>query len=177
MGLAAAALALALFPLNASADAICALATCPGAPLPGVGPFPAPVSVAEGQNFILSEPVITGDVNLLEADGSISDVLRFSAGGAVLLYSDDPGTEPSDLGIPVNIPPIFSMSETADTALGAPIYTAGMAGDQNVYYVLSDVNPAPDVPELETWAMMLVGFAGLGLVWRRRARIGATMAA
>jgi hypothetical protein len=32
------------------------------------------------------------------------------------------------------------------------------------------------VPETSTWAMMLVGFAGVGIAWRRRARAARAVA-
>jgi hypothetical protein len=42
------------------------------------------------------------------------------------------------------------------------------------YYVLYGVVDVPSVPEIATWAMMLIGFAGLGFVFRQsrpRARV------
>ena len=40
--------------------------------------------------------------------------------------------------------------------------------DQGVFAVAGQVSAAP-VPEPSTWVMMLAGFAGLGVVARRRA--------
>jgi hypothetical protein len=40
-----------------------------------------------------------------------------------------------------------------------------------------DVSSTPVVPETSTWAMMLLGFAGLGYAGYRRARSGRTLGA
>ena len=124
-------LAIAINPPRVSADAICSLPSCPAAPLPGAGPFPAPISVAEAQNLFLSLPVVPGDVNLLDVGGSIGDVLRFSSDGLVFLFSDNPGTEPSDVGIPPNGPNVFAMPEAAETPpFVVPKYTTGAPSSQ-----------------------------------------------
>lgn len=152
------------------ADAVCGFATCPGAPLPGAGPLPAPISVPEGQNILVGAFVVPGDTQLLDVGGSIGDVLRFSGDGVIFLFSDNPGTEPTDIGIPLPGLNLFVMPEIADTApFTAAKYTAGVPGAQNTYFVLSDVSPVPDVPIPSTvWSL---GSAIVGLVGIARRRV------
>lgn len=171
--LASAVLAAALYSVNSVADAICAFVSCPGAPLLASSPLPGPVSVPEGGNVLLSALVVPGDTQLLDADGSIGDVLRFF-GGFVFLFSDNPGTEPPDVGIPLPGLNVFVMSEAAETPpFVAPMYTAGAPGSQNTYFILSDIDVRPDIPiptpEPATLALLGLGLGGLGFGRRKQA--------
>jgi MYXO-CTERM domain-containing protein len=143
-------------------DAICLLAGCPGAPLSPSGILPTPVSVPEGQNFLLSAPVVPGDAILFEdpAFTDISDILRFFAGGPIFLFSDDPGTEPSDTGIPIPGTNTFSLFEGPAEPI---VYTAGVPGAQNTYLIFSDVADRGDVPEPGVAGMALLGLAAIAL--------------
>ena len=167
---AAAVLAATLYATTAIADAVCPFAGCPGAPLPAAGALPAPLSVPEGQNIFLGALVVPGDTVLLDADGSIGDVLRFFAGGCVFLYSDNPGTEPIDTGIPPLGANVFTMPEAAETPpFVAAKYVAGAPGLQNTYFVLSDTSLVPDIPEPQPFVLLGLGLAVLGLTRRRHA--------
>jgi hypothetical protein len=54
--------------------------------------------------------------------------------------------------------------------LGGPL-------DSGTNFAFTNVNPFPAVPEPSTWAMMLIGFAGLGYASRRASRKSAAVAA
>jgi len=126
-------LALMLWTPGVFADAICSAGpTCPGF-------FPTtlgPLSAVEGVQGVLPVGVFVtaGDVLLMDVGGPLcsaaaptfcSDVLRFFDIGNgtaqfYLLFSDDPGTEPPDTGIPLPIQANnFKMDE-----VGGPLYTA-----------------------------------------------------
>ena len=98
-------------------------------------------------DVLLGDAGVAGPCSPLLPSGC-SDVLRFFNNGdgtssAYLLLSDDPGTEPSDTGIPVTIQPVnFTMDE-----VGGPLYTAGGA----TYLIASDTVPNADTPEPATW--------------------------
>jgi hypothetical protein len=115
--------------------------------------------------MLLSVLVVPGDTVLFEdpAFTIISDVLRFFPGGPVLLYSDDPGTEPSDLGIPPLGTNTFFMTELPAEPI---VYTAGAPGGQNTYLINSDVSAGPDVPEPAGAMLALLGCGALA--WKAR---------
>jgi hypothetical protein len=52
---------------------------------------------------------------------------------------------------------------------------SGGVGD-NIDVILDNVSVAPVVPEPSTWAMMAIGFVGLGLAARHAARKRAVLA-
>jgi hypothetical protein len=118
--------------------------------------------VPEGQNLLLSAPVVPGDAILYEdlALTNISDILRFFLGGPIFLFSDDPGTEPEDTGIPTPGTNIFKLFEGPAEPI---IYTAGAPGAQNTYLILSDVADTGDVPEPGVGGMVLLGLATIAL--------------
>src|SRR5712691_3932876 len=158
--------ALALFSSDALADAICPFSTCPGAPLST--PFPGTTPVPEGLNSVfLAAPVVSGDTVLYDDPGFtiIGDVLRFLPGGPINLYSDNPGTDPPDTGIPLLGTNVFSMFEGPATPI---IYTAGVPGAQNTYAIFSDFDVVPDVPEPGTVALVGAGVIALTLGLCRR---------
>jgi len=163
-------IALALFPTNAFADAICPFATCPGAPLSS--PFPGTIPVPEGLNSVfLAAPVVPGDTVLYDDPGFtiIGDVLRFGpfAGDnqSIFLYSDNPTESFPDTGIPLLGTNVFSMLEAPATPI---IYTAGVPGAQNTYAIFSDFDVVPDVPEPGTVALVGAGVIALTLGLCRR---------
>ncbi len=154
-------LALMLWTPTAFADAVCTLGpSCPGYSPTPLGPLPA----VEGVQGVLPAGVFVtaGDVLLTDlsdtpnpcsatAPAFCSDMLRFFDIGNgtaqfYFLYSDDPGTEPSDTGIPTSVQANnFTMDE-----VGGPLYTAGGAS----YLIMSDTTPGPDVPEPSTLLLM-----------------------
>lgn len=160
-------LAVALFPANAFADAMCLFATCPGAPLSPGTVLPGPVSVFEGQQFVLAAPVVPGDTVLFDGPGLAfpGDVLRFFSGGPIFLFSDDPGTEPEDTGLPLLGTNVFSMVEGPSVPT---LYTAGPPGAQNTYFIFSDVSIGPDVPEPRTAVLVALGVIAVALGFIRR---------
>jgi hypothetical protein len=64
----------------------------------------------------------------------------------------------------------YALQTFSFTTTGGQLsFADGAAGDQNVGNILDNVTLSTAVPEPSTWAMMLVGFAGLGLAgWRAR---------
>ena len=74
-----------------------------GTPLPSqkaLEPFSGLTTIA----YTLPFPAIPGDVQLIEPDGTTSDVLRFDANSHLFFFSDwnaaDPPDAPADVGIP-----------------------------------------------------------------------------
>lgn len=129
---------------------------------------------------LLNPPGLTaGDVFLTNAacGGCITDVIRFnpseaiaSSTGALVFYSNDVGSS-ADIGFPtLSYANTISISESSTGALYTPIlgepgFVTGAAGP--VTYDLTSL--AADVPEPSTWAMMILGFSGLGfMAYRRR---------
>jgi hypothetical protein len=159
----------------ALADAVCVA----GPSCPGFSPTPlGPISAVEGVQGVLpgGALVTAGDVLLQEpgpppitctpsAPGSCSDILRFFDIGngmatSFLLFSDDPGTEPSDFGIPVTVQANnFTLLE-----VGGVLYTAGNAS----YLILSDTASGADTPEPGGVALMGAGIAALLLLKVRK---------
>ncbi len=122
--------------------------------------------------------VTAGDVLLMDVGGPLcspaaptfcSDVLRFFDIGNgtahfYLLFSDDPGTEPPDTGIPF---PIQANNFTMDE-VGGPLYTAGGAS----YLIMSDTTQGADVPEPSTLFFLLTALmVGVAIARRRFKKI------
>jgi hypothetical protein len=83
-------------------------------------------------------------------------------------FISDPG--PLGANPPTSIVPLLAGSTATPTDLGTVAETGGwqLAFDTGVdqYYIASE----PDVPELSTWAMLTLGFAGLGYAGYRGRR-------
>jgi hypothetical protein len=77
------------------------------------------------------------------------------AGGGV----SPPSIAPSGL--------VTGASDGADTGAGSMLATSGNTGSG---LTVTGVGPVIAVPEASTWAMMLIGFAGLGLTVYRQTR-------
>jgi PEP-CTERM motif len=121
--------------------------------------------------FELPTAVITGDVAFESNNGAIATGLRFlEENGAYYMEVFAPygyPFAPSQTGFPSD----FDFSFVGGAAQGSMDYIA---------YYGSWINPSlsphmwyegfANVPEPSTWAMMLAGFAGLGLAGFRRAR-------
>ena len=165
---------------TAFADAVCVAGpvACPGFLLSG-GTL-GPITAVEGVQGSLPGGVFVtaGDVLLVDTGGggsctpaapdACSDILRFFDIGNgtstfFLLFSDNPGTEPPDVGIPVTIHPVnFTMDE-----VGGPFYTAGGA----TYLIASDTTPGTDTPEPGTIWPIGAAWAVYWLSSRTRRRI------
>ena len=106
-------------------------------------------------------------------------VLSFEDAGAVALVGADPIGVSIFGGAPVEyqqdmIPSVFTtqtLEFTASTANGSIDFLARPLGTQS-FTAIDDlkISTAPGVPEPATWAMMLVGFGGLGAAMRRSRR-------
>jgi hypothetical protein len=138
----------------------------------------------------LPQPVVPGDVSFAEpptasctssSASNCSDGLRFTLAGGkstMSFFSDIESGEPralADTGFPDNFDfTSFAFKEVgSEKGLNGFIYNAG-PGDPaltNVYTGISD-----NVPEASTWAMMIIGFAGLGYAAFRRARVSVSAA-
>jgi hypothetical protein len=138
--------------------------------------------------------VISGDVRILEPGGAnseLSDALRFTtlsgdgkgvidgtitgAGRTVMIYYSDLSGEPddnalADTGFPLNL----------GSGLATSITEVGPEGNNGFDYLPGGV-PYPlnneyvgisdsTVPEMGTWAMMIVGFLGLSFAGYRKAK-------
>jgi hypothetical protein len=122
----------------------------------------------------LSFPFNNGDVLIKEADGSNSDLLRFSGPpstlGSLYVFSDiEPGDKDlADLGLPTPLPPIVTLTETSfGVGVDGVVYIPGpnqpgfIAGGVT-YTFLSDT------PEPATCVLMTAPLLVLGLLRRRR---------
>jgi hypothetical protein len=128
--------------------------------------------------FTLPSLTFSGNVNIFDPDGvTISDRLRWidvngsatacpSSGGVacanrMIFYSFDSTGAPADIG------PVSGLGATLNSATENPDGTFSFPvpppGD-NVY------DGTSSVPEPSTWAMILIGFAGLGFAFRQSRR-------
>jgi hypothetical protein len=144
--------------------------------------------------YNLPQQVISGDVRILDPGPGISqlsDVLRFTtlsgdgkgvingsitgAGRTVMIYYSDQTGAPddnalADTGFPANL----------GTGLATSILEVGPEGNNGFDYLPGGVHyPANNeyigisdstVPEMSTWAMMIVGFLGLSFAGYRKAK-------
>ena len=89
-------------------------------------------------------------------------------------FFSDPG-EPNlaDTGFPLGFDfTSFQEREIGSELVNGFIYNAG-PGDPNLTNVYRGIS---DAPEASTWAMMIIGFAGLGYAAFRRARVQISLA-
>ena len=66
--------------------------------------------------------------------------------------------------------PYALRSFTFTTTGGNLIFSDLAGGDGNIGNILDNVTLSTAVPETSTWAMMLIGFAGLGCAFRQSRR-------
>jgi hypothetical protein len=143
-----------------------------------------------GSSFLtwtLPQRVVAGDVSFAEPPGETcgssvcSDGLRFTNNGVtstITFFSEfetSGNNALADTGFPDNFDfRTFAFKEVGpENGLNGFVYLAG-PGDPsltNVYAGISD-----NVPEPATWALMLLGFAGLGFAAYRRQRVTALVA-
>jgi hypothetical protein len=117
---------------------------------------------------------INGEVNVFDT-GSVLDAEVTGANPATQLITLVDGTDFSwNLASPTNI----SFSPSGDDEAITQLKTAAggfLEGD--VTSVTVTVSSSPPVPEPSTWAMILLGFASVGLVSYRRKRLATAPAA
>ncbi len=65
---------------------------------------------------------------------------------------------------------LTSQSFTFTTTGGNLVFTSLSGGNSNVGNILDNVQVASAVPELSTWAMMLIGFGGIGFFAYRQSK-------
>jgi PEP-CTERM motif len=160
-----------------SGAALCLLAIQASAPMARASTC-TDVSCDINEGAIVQLPffAVSGDVVLLEADHTtVSDVFRIfndfadtgggtGVGTTAFLYSDDQGNLPDPITYSVNV--IF-ISE-------APGGETDFTGNGTTYHLFSGVSA---VPEPSTWAMLILGFAGIGFMAYRRKSKPVLMAA
>lgn len=155
---------------------------------------PGPGGLANALTYdMLSPPGLTaGDVEILDADGTLSDVLRFNPNevgpgggtGSFVFYSIDVATgNLADIGLPtqrylnlvalVEGPVDGGMGLIYTPIAGQPGFVSG-AGGPVTYRLVSD---GPAVPEPASWALMIVGFGCVGAGLRAARRRDALSAA
>jgi hypothetical protein len=143
---------------------------------------------------LLNPPGLTaGDVFMTDADcgGCFLDVVRFNpnpngVGGSLVFYSDNVdgfdslADTPSPPGAfyanTISIPEVGPEGHNGaiyTPTLGEPGFVTGAAGPVT-YMLISDGSA---VPEPATWAMMVLGFAGLGFAGYRSGKATAAFSA
>jgi hypothetical protein len=151
---------------------------------------PTVIKPIVGDSFLtwnLPQPVVPGDVSFAEPPNTActgasdcSDGLRFiTAGGksTMSFFSElelgEPNPPLADTGFPQGFDfTSFQQREIGSELVNGFIYNAG-PGDPTLTNVYRGIS---DAPEASTWAMMIIGFAGLGYAAFRRGRVSASLA-
>jgi hypothetical protein len=142
-----------------------------------VEPDPSQNPLTSGNVLVFTLPSLTftGNVNILDPTGAVSDRLRWIApdgsstecpttacANRLIFYSFDSNGAPADVGPMTVTATTFFATEHADGTFSFPVPPPGV----NVY----DGTSSGAVPEPSTWAMILIGFAGLGFAFRQSRR-------
>lgn len=150
----------------------------PTAGVPGQDPGPGGLSNALIFNLLNPPSLVQGDVRMLDANGDLSDLIRFVDGSAaagqpfaLIFYSDLDaiGGLPADTGFPFAL---FTNVLTFNEIGGGLTYTPlpgnpGFVDGFNVTYrIISD--DGVSVPEPASAALVAVGALGMLFVSRRR---------
>jgi hypothetical protein len=127
--------------------------------------------------WILGGPIVATNqtVFFTEPGGGISDVLHYT-------YSQDAngnghldGTVISDTETPLSVADLNAAGIFATQTLSeATVFAGGKAFDFSNTNITA--NFTSDVPEASTWAMLLIGFAGMGLAGYRASQKSAALA-
>jgi hypothetical protein len=158
-----------------------------GAPHPGFLQLdPGPGGLPNALTFTTPVGLVAGDLVLQEPGGGISDLIRWNANNATLVFysdietSDLPPFDSADIGLPTAFyPNVFSVTETglfgqpySETgpngyvyvpAVGQPGYDpSNTPGNQPTYTIISDV------PEPGTVALVGLSLVGALAVIRRK---------
>jgi hypothetical protein len=147
-----------------------------------------PIVGAPFLTWTLPGLVVPGDVSFAEppttactSASDCSDGLRFTNNGVTSTMSFFSDVEPgqiggplADTGFPVGFDfTTFAFKEVGpETGLNGFIYAAG-PGDPSLTNFYTGIS---DVPEASTWAMMIIGFAGLAFFGYRGSRRSAALA-
>lgn len=128
--------------------------------------------------WILGGPIVPENetVFFTEPGGGISDVLHFSytaASDGVHGHLD--GSVISDTEAPLSVADLNAAGIVATKTLSE---ATAFAGGKVFAFSNTNItaNFTSDVPEASTWAMLLIGFAGLGLAGYRASRKSAALA-
>jgi hypothetical protein len=117
------------------------------------------------QSFAAGTYTLTFDL-AGNARGDVNKTTTISLGSQVVATLDLPSTSPYQL---------YSYTFTATTG-GQLSFGDNTAGNQDIGNILDNVTLSTGIPEASTWAMMLLGFAGLGYAGYRARRTVAAAA-
>jgi hypothetical protein len=157
---------------------------------PGIANFPNPFVVDGSIETILffGDPFIAPDYRawFVKFDGNSLTLTVAPAGSTNAFFNIDPFNGPvftvlsgntfgSVTNVVENLPKCFPCNPVTAFVLGDSVYVnwAGAGGHDvgdSITITFSVGNPVAAVPEPVTWAMMLIGFAGLGFVAYRRTK-------
>jgi hypothetical protein len=117
------------------------------------------------------------------SDGTLSQTFSDTAGAplSVSFWLNAVGDSPSDFSATFDGTTLYSATDPATrgwtqftfNVLGTGSDTLLFAGRDDPSWLALDNVSVTSVPEPATWALMLTGFAGLGLALRRRAKTAA----
>jgi PEP-CTERM motif len=137
-------------------------------------PSQNPLTAGNVLVFTLPSLTFSGNVNVLDVSGAISDRLRWidpngsstacptsACANRLIFYSLDSTGAPADVGPLTLGTTVNTVTENANGTFSFVVPTPGV----NVYDGVSS-----SVPEPSTWVMMLMGFAGLGFAFRQSRR-------
>jgi hypothetical protein len=125
--------------------------------------------------YALPQTIGPGDVGIAGDGELLSDGIRFfnvNGSGFMQYYSDAGGTGgAADTGFPIGFLPHTVATESGvENSFQDFTYAAGGGAPSNTNYYMG-ISDFGAVPEASTWAMMMLGFAGLGLAgYRARGR-------
>jgi hypothetical protein len=115
----------------------------------------------------LAPSFVDADIFVYSADVTLNGTTHNSI--AITFYDDgfDGGIDAGGIFAFLS-PQLFSGSTSSPTFLLGTFNAIGFPDDSRSYTVT--ISAAPDVPEASTWAMMMLGFGGIGYSMRARRR-------
>lgn len=127
--------------------------------------------VSRGANFWVSNDVFFGGNPNDQINASIDTPFDYNAGGIVENVHFQLFGASTSLFSSAALPLSLSLSDFPKQVFGSEIFDYGPALFVGVEFVglkFTEISLAPPVPELATWAMMLLGFTGVGLMAYRK---------